>query len=118
VGASLDRERSSDSLGEASGVSVAESTGLERISNEESPHAKRSGLPTRVEFEEVGERGIDREVGSEGDGAAECCVFDAGCGGHGECDGASGVGLAVGMEGMSEVIAGLLCAANARTTAS
>lgn len=114
----MDRERSSDSLGEASGVSVAASTGLERISKEESPHAKRSGLSTRVEFEEVGESGMDtedREVRSEGDGAAEGCVFDAGCGEDRESDGASGVGLAAGMEGVTE---GLPCAASARTTAS
>ena len=117
------RERSSDSDGRASDVSFAGRVGLGGKSNE-SPLAKRRGLSTRVEFEEVGERGkegADNEEaasGDEGDGVLEDSGFDAGCEDDWECDGTIGAGLVAGGVGMLEVTEGLPWAANARTTAS
>jgi hypothetical protein len=116
------RERSSDSEGKASDISLVGRAGLWGNSNE-SPLAKRRGLSTRVEFEEVGERGKegadDTETGfGEGDGVLEDSGFDAGGGDDWECDGTIGAGLVAGGVGMLEVTEGLPWAVNARTTAS
>lgn len=120
----MDRERSSDdSEGKANGVSLIERAGLLGESNE-SPLAKRSGLSTRVEFEEVGEsdkEGVDEKeamFGDEGGRALEDSRSDTGCGDDWEWDETIGAGLVARGVGMLEVTEGLACAVNARTTAS
>jgi len=113
VGVLLVRERSSDIEGRASDVSLA-ITGLEGISNE-SQLAKRSGLSTRVEFEEVGDS--DREEAEEEVAFNEVfeSELDVGCEAVWE---GGGAGVGGGGVGMVDVTEGLPWAARARTTAS
>jgi len=105
-------ERSSDSEGKASDTSFAVRAGLWGKSHE-SQLAKRRGLSTRVEFEEVGESGKegasdeDAACGVEGDEVLEVSGFDAGCGGDWEFDGTVGAGLVAGGVGMLEVTEGV-----------